>query len=135
MTINSTSKIDFAEFKSVMKDLTFEDILPVVLSTIDFLKDFGEFAKGVGTIQKKSERASEMIFKIGEEPEAFLALLVYKIPQEKLKPLVELTLKLSSVQTRMKEFKNLNADEKILLGEEFKQIATELSKMLKQVKQ
>lgn len=135
MTVNTVPKIDFDKFKEIMKELTLKDMLPVALSTVEFLKDFGEFLIAIGNLQKKSEKASDILFKIGEEPGAFLALLVDKIPEDKLKPLVELSLRLSSLQTRLKDFKNLSVEEKILSGKEFKKIANEMSKMLKRVEQ
>lgn len=100
MTVETKSKSDFDKFKEATKDLTLADILPIVIAAIDSLRDLGEFSVASGNLQKKNAEAYDIIVKIGEHPEAFLALLVEKIPEEKLKPLVELSLKMAAIQSK-----------------------------------
>jgi hypothetical protein len=87
-----------------------------------------------GHLQKKSQKAYETIQQLGEEPQAFLAILVNKIPEEKLKPLVELTLEMSMLQLKMSNFKNLTADEKIVAGEQLKKVASKIGNLLEEMK-
>jgi hypothetical protein len=134
MSVKTTSKTNFDEIKEALKELTLEDVRPIALSLIEFMKNFGEFVIGIGHLQKKSEKASEIIFRIGEEPEAFLALLIDKIPEDRLKTLIELSLKLSALQTSLQKYKSLSAEEKVHLGEEFKETAEEMANMFRDVK-
>jgi len=133
MTQKTPSNITYEEIKEAFKELTLEDIRPIAISITEFLRDFGEFIKNVGTLQKKSEKASEILFGTSEEPEAFLALLVEKIPADRLKPLVQLSLRLSAAQTKLKRLKDSSIEEKLRLGEEFKQIAEKLAEILEEV--
>lgn len=134
MTVETKSKSDFDKFKEATKDLTLADILPIVIAAIDSLRDLGEFSVASGNLQKKNAEAYDIIVKIGEHPEAFLALLVEKIPEEKLKPLVELSLKMAAIQSKINQFPQLTAEEKIAIGQELKGVASELSRLLEEMK-
>jgi hypothetical protein len=127
-------KIDFEKFKKATGELALSDVLPIAIATIDSLREFGEFVIAVGNLQKKSQDAYEVIQQMGEEPQAFLAVLVDKIPIEKLKPLIELSLEMSSVQSKLAEFPKLPSDEKVSLGEKLKDLAQKMSIALGELK-
>lgn len=134
MTVETKPKTEIDKFKEATKDLTLVDVLPVAIATINSLRDLGEFFVATGSLQKKSASAYDTILKIGEQPEAFLALLVDKIPEEKLKPLVELTLKMAAIQSKFSQFRELTAEEKITIGQELKGVASELSRLLEETR-
>lgn len=133
MTTTVAPKIDFEKLREIMKDLALKDIVPMLLTSVGFLKISGQFLIVIGNIQKRNKELYEFAMKVGENPEAFLALFVDRVPEEKLKPFIELILRLSSIQTKMKDFKALNADEKIILGKELKEIATKMNELLKEL--
>lgn len=134
MTQKTSSNFTLDEIREAFKDLTLGDILPLTLSYMEFLKNLGDYIVNIGKLQGKSEKASQVMFWSGEEPEAFLALLVDKIPEDQLKPLVQLSLKLSSVQVKLNKLRELSSEEKISLGEEFKQIAKEIMTVLSRLR-
>jgi len=128
------SKIDLEKFKEAIKDLTLQDILPIVVATVNSFRELGEFVIATGHLQKKSQKAYEVIEQLGEEPQAFLAVLVDKIPEEKLKPLVELTLEMSMLQLKLKDFAKSTAEEKIAMGEQLKELSLKINKLLEEMK-
>jgi hypothetical protein len=87
-----------------------------------------------GKLQGKSQKAYDAIHQAGEEPQAFLAILVDRVPKEKLKLLVDLTLKMTLIQSQMATFDALSATEKVAIGEELKKVASELTKLLEEIK-
>lgn len=127
-------KISLDKYREATKDLTLLDILPIAITTISSLRDLGDFSIAAGTLQKKHPEAYETFQQIGEEPQAFLSILVDKIPEEKLKPLVEVSLELAMVQMKMSKFVQLSPDEKISAGKELKEVSTKLNKLLEEMK-
>jgi len=127
-------KIDFERFKETINQLTLLDVLPIAIATIDSLREFGEFVIAIGNLQQKSQSAYEVILQIGDEPQAFLAVLVNKIPEEKLKPLVELSLEMASIQSKLVDFAKLSGEEKVVVGEKLKEAARKMSSMLQEMK-
>jgi hypothetical protein len=134
MAVATKAKIDLDKFKEAMNEIALVDILPIMIATIDSLRELGAFAIATGRLQMKSQKAYDAIHQAGEEPQAFLAILMDKIPEEKLKPLVALTLKLTLIQSQMATFEALSAPEKVALGEELRTVSSELTKLLEEMK-
>jgi len=134
MVVEIKPKIDLEKFKEAMKDLTLSDLLPIAIATINSLRELGEFAIATGKLQMKSQKVYEAILQAGEEPQAFLAALVDKIPEEKLKPLVELSLEMAMIQLKMTNFAELSAEEKVSTGEQLKRVALKLNELLEEMK-
>lgn len=134
MVVETKPKIDLDKFKEVMKEIALVDILPIMIAAIGSLKELGAFAIATGELQMKSEKAYDAIRQAGEEPQAFLAVLVDRVPEEKLKPLVDLTLKMTLIQSQMATFDALSAEEKVAIGEELRIVASELTKLLEGMK-
>jgi hypothetical protein len=127
-------KIDLDKFKEALNEIALTEILPIVIATINSLRELGEFAIATGKLQMKSQKAYDAFQQVGEEPQAFLAILVDKVPQEKLKTLVDLTLKMSLIQLQMSKFNTLSAVDKVTAGETLKAVASELAKLLEEMK-
>ena len=134
MTVGTKQKIDLDKFKEAMAEVALTDILPLMIATIDSLRELGSFAIATGKLQMKSQKAYDAIREAGEEPQAFLAILVDKVPEEKLKALVDLTLKMTLIQSQMATFDALPATEKVAIGEELKAVASELTTLLEEMK-
>ena len=127
-------EIDFEKFKKVTEKLALADMLPIVISTINSLKEFAEFIIAIGVLQQKNQEAYEFIEQVGEQPQAFLAVLVDRIPPEKLKSLIENSLEMSSIQSKMSQFQKLSSVDKVALGEKLREIAQKLSASLEELK-
>jgi len=125
------SKFDVEEMRKSLEEVTIEDILPMVLVSIDLLRVSGDMLIATGKLQNKSQKLYDYALKVGEDPQSFLAMFVEKIPAEKLKPLLNLMLRLTSVFSRMKDSEKLNGNEKIALGEELVQISDEMKRIIK----
>ena len=130
MVVETKPKIDLEKFKEAMKTLTLQDLLPIAISTVNSLREFGEFAVATGKLQMKSQQVYDIILQVGEEPQTFLAALVDKIPEDKLKPLVELSLEIAMIQLKMSKFAQMSAEEKIAVGEQLKQVALKVNELL-----
>jgi len=127
-------KIDLDKFKEALNELALTDILPIMIATINSLRELGEFSIASGKLQMKSQKAYDAIQQVGEEPQAFLTILVDKVPGEKLKTLVDLTLKMSLIQSQISKFNTLSAVDKVTAGETLKAVASELTKLLEEMK-
>jgi ketol-acid reductoisomerase len=127
-------KIDFDQVKQAINQLTLLDILPIAIATINSLREFGEFVIAIGNLQQKSQSGYEVVLQVGGEPQAFLAVLVDKIPQEKLKPLVELSLEMGSIQSKLVDFAKLSSIEKVEIGEKLKEAARKMSTILQEMR-
>ena len=134
MVVETKPKIDLDKFKEAMNEIALIDILPIVIATIDSLRELGTFAIATGKLQMKSQKAYDAFRQTGEEPQAFLAILVDKVPEEKLKHLVDLTLKMTLIQSQMAAFNELSATEKVAVGEELRTVASELTTLLEGMK-
>jgi hypothetical protein len=134
MTVETKQKIHLDKFKEAINEIALTDILPIVIAAIDSLRELGSFAIATGKLQMKSQRAYDAIRQVGEEPQAFLAVLVDRVPEEKLKALVDLTLKMTLIQSQMVTFNAMPAAEKVAIGEELRTVASALTKLLEGMK-
>lgn len=134
MTVETRQKIDLDKLKEAMSEVALTDILPLMIAAIDSLRELGSFAIATGKLQMKSQSAYDVIHQAGEEPQAFLAILVDKVPEEKLKPLVDLTLKMTLIQSQLVTFDALPAAEKVAIGEELRTVSLEMTKLLEGMK-
>jgi hypothetical protein len=132
MTIVEAEKeTDFEKLKAVFKSLKTADVIPIVIASVNAFKNIGEFAEASGNLEKKNKQTYALVSQFSEQtPEALLLSIMDKIPEDKLKSIVESTLKMSTIQFRMKDFKNLTADQKIKLGKEIKDVADNLVKTI-----
>jgi len=128
-------KTEFEKLKEVFKTLSISDVNPVVLASVNAIRDLGEFVEAIGKLQKKNKEAYDLISQLGQKPETFLMSFVDKIPEDKLKPLIELSLKMMAIQTELKDFDSLTADRKIELGSELKKAATDMTKIIGELPQ
>lgn len=121
------NETDFEKFKEIFKTLKTSDVVPIIVASINAFKNIGEFAEASGQLEKKNKETYDRIAQISEQsPEALLLSFIDKIPEDKLRLIVEWTLRMSTIQDRMKDFKHLTADQKIKLGKEIKEIADNL---------
>ena len=128
-------KTDFEKVKEVFKTLSISDINPIALASINSIRDVGEFVEAIGKLEKKNKEAYDLISQLGQRPETLLMSLVDKVPEDKLKPLIELSLKMVSIQTELMDFNNLTADQKIELGGELKKVAIDITKIIGELPQ
>jgi hypothetical protein len=129
--LEAENETDFEKLKEVLKSLKTSDVIPIVIASINAFKNVGEFAEASGQLEKKNKETYDLISQFSEQtPEALLLSFINKIPPEKLKSIVEWTLKMSTIQAKMKNFKNLTADQKIKLGRDIKEIADNLIKTI-----
>jgi len=124
------AQTDFEKIKEVFKNLSLADINPIVLASVSAIRDMGEFSEAIGNLEKKNREAYSLFSKLGQQPETFLMSFVDKIPEDKLRSLLELSLKMVSIQTELKNFDALTADRKIELGQELKKVADNLTKII-----
>ncbi len=125
------NETDFEKFKEIFKTLKTSDVIPIIIASINAFKNVGEFAEASGQLEKKDKETYDRISQISEQsPEALLLSFIDKIPEDKLRLIVEWTLRMSTIQERMKDFKRLTADQKIKLGKEIKEIADNLVKTI-----
>ena len=123
-------KTDFDRLKEAFASITISDVRPIILAGISSIRDIGVFIEATGRLQKKSDMAYELITEMGENPETVLLQFIDRIPEDKLKPLIEFSLKLSSVQNELKNLKDLSADQKIELGIKLKTITEGFTKII-----
>jgi len=129
--VEAENQTDFEKLKVVLKSLKTSDVIPIVIASVNAFKNIGEFAEASGQLEKKDKETYKLISQFSEQtPEALLLSIMDKIPEDKLKSIVEYTLKMSTIQFRMKDFKNLTADQKINVGKEIKEIADNLVKTI-----
>lgn len=129
--VEAENQTDFEKLKVVLKSLKTSDVIPIVIASVNAFKNIGEFAEASGQLEKKDKETYKLISQFSEQtPEALLLSIMDKIPEDKLKSIVEYTLKMSTIQFRMKDFKNLTADQKIKVGKEIKEIADNLVKTI-----
>jgi hypothetical protein len=129
--VEAENETDFEKLKEIIKNLKTSDVIPIITASINAFKNVGEFAEAAGQLEKKNKETYDLISQFGDQtPEALLLSFIDKIPEDKLKSIVEWTLKMSTIQAKMKNFKNLTADQKIRLGNEIKEIANNLIKTI-----
>lgn len=122
---------DFEKLKELFKKVDTQYFVPIVVASINMFKNVGEFTEAIGNLQKNNEEAYDIVFKLSEQnPETLLLSFVNKIPEEKLRPIVELTLKMATIQNQLKDLKKVSADKKIKLGKEIQEIANSLIQLL-----
>ena len=126
-------KTDFEKIKEVFKTLSMSDLNPVLLASVGTIRNLGEFVEAIGNLEKKNKEAYELMSQFGQQPETFLMSLVDKIPEGKLRPLLELSLKMVTIQTELKDFGTLTADRKIELGKELKKAADSITKIIGEI--
>jgi hypothetical protein len=129
------AKTDFERIKEVFKTLTMSDLNPIVLASISAIRDMGEFVEAIGKLEKKNKEAYDLVSQLGQQPETFLMTLIDKIPEDKLKSVLELSLRMVAIQTELKAFDTLTADRKIELGQELKKTAESMSKTIGELAQ
>jgi len=132
---NPATKTDFEKIKEVFKTLTMSDLNPIVLASIRAIRDVGEFVVVIGKLEKKNKEAYDLVSQLGQQPETFLMTLIDKMPEDKLKPLLELSLRMVTIQTELKAFDTLTADRKIELGQELEKTADGMSKIIGELSQ
>jgi hypothetical protein len=129
--VETENETDFEKLKEVFKSLKTSDVIPIVIASINAFKNIGEFAEASGELEKKNKETYDLISEVSEQtPEALLLSFINKIPEDKLRSIIEWTLKMSTIQNRMKNFKNLTANQKIKLGRDIKEIADNLVKTI-----
>jgi hypothetical protein len=128
--VEAKAKTDFDRLKEAFAGITISDVRPIVLASVSSLRDIGEFIEAIGKLQKKSKLAYELINEIGENPEAILLQFIDRLPEEKLRSMIEYSLKLSSIQAELKNFKDLSADQKIELGAKMKELTEGFAKII-----
>ena len=128
-------KTDFEKLKEVFKTLSISDINPIALASINSIRDIGEFVEAIGKLEKKNKEAYDHISQLGQRPETVLMSLIDKVPEDKLKPLIELSLRMVAIQTELMDFNNLTADQKIELGGELKKVAIDITKIIGELPQ
>lgn len=126
-------KTDFEKIKEVFKTLTMSDLNPVLLASVGTIRNLGEFIEATGNLEKKNKEAYDLMSQFGQQPETFLMSLVDKIPEDKLRPLLELSLKMVTIQTELKAYGTLTADRKIELGQELKKAADSMTKIIGEI--
>lgn len=129
------AKTDFEKLKEVFATLSISDVKPVMLASINSIRDVGDFVEATGHLEKKNKEAYDLFSRLGQQPETFLMTLVDKIPEDKLKPLLELSLKMVAIQTELKDFNTLTADRKIELGMELKKAAISMTDIMGELAQ
>ena len=136
MTVAETEpKTDFEKMKETFKALNFADIRPIVLATVDTLRDAGVFTEEIGKLEKKNKESYDLMVNMSVNPETVMMSFIEKIPNDKIKPLITLYLKISAVQTALKNVQTLSADQKITLGGQLKELANELTKLIEELPQ
>jgi len=128
-------KTDFEKLKEVFKTLSISDINPIALASINSIRDIGEFVEAIGKLEKKNKEAYDHISQLGQRPETVLMSLIDKVPEDKLKPLIEFSLRMVAIQTELMDFNNLTADQKIELGGELKKVAIDITKIIGELPQ
>ena len=128
MTVSQVeNETDFEKLKELFSSVSTLDIVPIVVASINMFKNAGEFTEAIGHLQKKNQKMYDIITEITEHsPESLLVSFIDKIPEEKLRPFIELTLKLATIQNQLQDLKKLSAEKKIKLGGELKEIASQL---------
>src|SRR4030042_3040208 len=97
------NETDFEKLKEVFKTLKTSDVIPIVIASINAFKNIGEFAEASGQLEKKNKETYDRVAQISEQtPEALLLTFINKIPEDKLRSIVEWTLRMSKIQDRMK---------------------------------
>jgi hypothetical protein len=132
-TAEVNAETSFDKIKEAFRSLSISDIRPIILSSIHTMQDVGEYSEACGQLEKKNKDAYDLMARLGEQPETILMQFIDKIPNDKLKPLIALSLKLTAIQERLKNFQSLSADEKITLGRELKTAAIALSKLVEEL--
>lgn len=110
--------VDLQKLRTVMRQVKSEDMEPLIDAFLGMLEAFGKMMIGVGNLQKNSPDAYEYAREIGENPQAFLSIMIEKMPSARLKKGVQAFLELLSIMPKMRMFDDLPADEKIQLGEQ-----------------
>jgi hypothetical protein len=128
--VEAKAKTDFDRLKEAFTGITISDVRPIVLASVSSLRDIGAFIEAIGKLQKKSNIAYELINEMGENPEAILLQFIDRLPEEKLRSMIEFSLKLSSIQAELKNFKDLSADQKIELGAKMKELTEGFAKII-----
>lgn len=128
--VEAQPKTDFERMKEIFATISISDVQPILLASINSMRDFGAFIEGIGRLQKKSSEAYDLINAMGENPELVILQFIDRIPEDRLKAMIEFSLKLSSIQDELKNFKDLNADKKIELGMKMKNLTENLSKAI-----
>lgn len=124
------AKTDFDRLKEAFAGITISDVRPIALASVSSLRDIGEFIEAIGKLQKKSNMAYELINEMGENPELILLQFIDRLPEDKLRSMIEFSLKLSSIQVELKNFKELSADQKIELGIKMKELTEGFAKII-----
>lgn len=137
MTVLEAENItDFEKLKEVFKKLKTSDVIPIVIASIDTFKSVGEFTESLGKLEKKDKELFDILYQLSQQtPEMLLLSIIDKIPEDKLKSMIEWSLKLTTMQNKLNNFNKLSADEKISLGRDMKEISTKLIEIISELPQ
>lgn len=125
---------DFEKLKKAFKTMSIIDVKPIVLASINTMKNIGEFTEAIGKLEKKNPESYDTIAELSERPETVMMSFIDKVPDEKLKPLISLTLELATIQNDLNNIKSLSADKKIELGRALKMVAIKITKLIGEIK-
>jgi hypothetical protein len=110
------------------------DIFELMQVFIDFLNVYSELAIKFGTLERDFPESYNAIQNMGKIAPSFMMKLSETAPAEDFGIFVKAILKLLEIGPKMNDIEKLNAEEKITLGNQLKDITDILNKMIKKAK-